>query len=73
MNENAPKHGWTIPDIRDLQAEYREAGHSDMTKLKILYFCNSRGGFSILKKGRGQSKKMKKNPRKCEKNVDNST
>jgi uncharacterized protein (DUF302 family) len=49
MNENAPKHGWTIPDIRDLQAEYREAGHTDMTKVKILYFCNSKGGYSILK------------------------
>jgi uncharacterized protein (DUF302 family) len=47
--EAAPRNGWLIPDIRDLQKEYQEAGLSDATKVKIIYFCNPQGGFDILK------------------------
>ena len=45
----APRNGWQIPDIRDLQKEYIEAGLSDTTKVKIIYFCNPQGGHDILK------------------------
>lgn len=46
---SAPENGWTIPDIRDLQEEYQKAGLTDMTRLKILYFCMAESGYKILK------------------------
>ncbi len=49
LEESAKKNGWTIPEIRDLQQDYIEAGLEDMTKVKILYFCNAQGGYDILK------------------------
>ena len=49
LEESAKKNGWTIPEIRDLQRDYVEEGLEDMTKVKILYFCNSQGGYNILK------------------------
>jgi len=49
LEESAKNTGWTIPEIRDLQQDYIEEGHEDMTKVKILYFCNSQGGYNILK------------------------
>ncbi len=53
--EAASINGWQIPDIRDLQREYQEAGLSDMTKVKIIYFCNPPGGYDILKDDRNKS------------------
>ena len=49
VTEAAPRNGWRILDIRDLQKEYQEAGLSEMTKVKIIYFCNPQGGYDILK------------------------
>ena len=49
LEESAKKNGWTIPEIRDLQDDYIEEGLEDMTKVKILYFCNAQGGYNILK------------------------
>ena len=49
LEESAIKNGWTIPEIRNLQQDYIEAGLEDMTKVKILYFCNAQGGYDILK------------------------
>ena len=49
LEESAKKNGWTIPEIRDLQQDYIEDGLEDMTKVKILYFCNAQGGYNILK------------------------
>ncbi len=49
INTSAKKNGWEIPEIRDLQQDYKEAGLKDMTKLKIIYFCNPNGGYRILK------------------------
>jgi uncharacterized protein (DUF302 family) len=49
LEESAKKNGWTIPEIRDLQQDYIEDGLEDMTKIKILYFCNAQGGYNILK------------------------
>ena len=48
LNENALKNGWTIPDVRNLQQEYIDSGIKEMTRLKVLYFCNSQGGYSII-------------------------
>ncbi len=53
--EAASINGWKIPDIRDLQREYQEAGLSDMTKVKIIYFCNPQGGYDMLKDDRNKS------------------
>ena len=53
--EAATRNGWQIPDIRDLQKEYQEAGFSGMTKVKILYFCNPQGGYDILKDDKNKS------------------
>ena len=49
LEESAKRNGWTIPEIRDLQQDYIEEGLEDMTKVKILYFCNAQGGYNILK------------------------
>ena len=49
LEKSAKKNGWTIPEIRDLQQDYIEDGLEDMTKIKILYFCNPQGGYNILK------------------------
>jgi uncharacterized protein (DUF302 family) len=49
LEESAKGNGWTIPEIRDLQQDYVEAGLEDMKKVKILYFCNPQGGYNILK------------------------
>jgi uncharacterized protein (DUF302 family) len=48
LHENALQNGWTIPDVRDLQQEYINSGIKEMTRLKVLYFCNTQGGYSIL-------------------------
>ena len=53
--EAAPRNGWEIPNIRDLQKVYQEAGLSEMTKVKIIYFCNPQGGYDILKDDRNKS------------------
>ncbi len=49
LEQNAINNKWEIPDTRDLQKEYHEHGLKDMTKLKVLYFCNPEGGYSIIK------------------------
>ena len=48
LQNNALNNGWTIPDVRNLQQEYINSGIKEMTRLKVLYFCNSRGGYSII-------------------------
>ena len=49
LEQNAVKCGWEIPQVRNLQHTYLEAGLSDMTRVKILYLCNPEGGYAILK------------------------
>ena len=48
LNESAQKYGWEIPMVHDLQKRYQEAGYTDMTKVKTLYFCDPHGGYRIL-------------------------
>jgi uncharacterized protein (DUF302 family) len=48
LEDNAVKCGWEVPQVRDLQAVYLEAGLKDMSKVKIIYLCNPKGGYSIL-------------------------
>ena len=48
LHQNALNNGWTIPDVRNLQQEYIDSGIEEMTRLKVLYFCNSQGGYSII-------------------------
>jgi uncharacterized protein (DUF302 family) len=48
LTDSAEQNGWTIPDTRDLQREYHEAGLTDMTPCTILYFCSAEGGYAIL-------------------------
>jgi uncharacterized protein (DUF302 family) len=49
LERNTVMNGWEIPQVRDLQHTYLEAGLSDMTRVKILYLCNPEGGYAILK------------------------
>jgi uncharacterized protein (DUF302 family) len=49
LSENAPKNNWHIPDIRDLQKLWKEEGVENPPKIKILYFCNAQGGYTITK------------------------
>lgn len=55
IRESAVRHGWEIPSIHDLQREYQAAGHNDMTRMKIIYFCNPHGGYRILKDDHNKS------------------
>ena len=48
LSESAKQNGWVIPDTRDIQREYHEAGLNDMTPCTILYFCNPHGGYAIF-------------------------
>tara|TARA_B100000315_G_scaffold255414_1_gene298685 strand:- start:25 stop:429 length:405 start_codon:yes stop_codon:yes gene_type:complete len=48
VSEAAKKNGWHVPDIRDLQKVYQEAGHKDMTKLKTIALCKPHGAYKIL-------------------------
>ena len=48
LHKNALNNGWTIPDVRNLQQEYIDSGIEEMTRLKVLYYCNSQGGYSII-------------------------
>ncbi len=48
VTESAKENGWEIPWIHDLQSEYHAAGHEDMTRVNIIYFCNPDGGNNIL-------------------------
>jgi uncharacterized protein (DUF302 family) len=49
LSEAAQRNGWQIPMVHDLQKTYVEAGHEDMTRVKVLYFCFPDGGYQILK------------------------
>lgn len=49
LNTNAPKNNWRIPDIRDLQQLWKDGGVSNPPRIKILYFCNASGGYTITK------------------------
>ena len=49
IKESAIKCGWEIPNVFDLQQQNHQAGHEDMTRMKIIYFCNPHGGYRILK------------------------
>ena len=49
LTESAPKNGWFIPDTRDLQKLWKEQGIENASKIKILYFCDAKGGYSITK------------------------
>ncbi len=48
LSESAKQNGWLIPDTRDLQREYHDAGLHEMTQCTILYFCNPQGGYAIF-------------------------
>jgi uncharacterized protein (DUF302 family) len=48
LSESAKQNGWLIPDTRDLQHEYHQAGLNEMTRCTILYFCNPQGGYAIF-------------------------
>lgn len=48
LHKSALNNGWKIPDVRNLQKEYIDSGIKEMTRLKVLYFCNAKGGYSII-------------------------
>ncbi len=47
LMDSIPKNNWTIPDTRDLQKLWKEEGVKEAPKIKILYLCNSKGGYEI--------------------------
>lgn len=49
LEKNGEANGWDVEGVRDLQKTYIKAGLKDMSKVKILYFCNPEGGYAILK------------------------
>ncbi len=49
VEKAARENGWVIPDTRDLQELWIKEDIKDMTRLKVIYFCNPSGGFEIIK------------------------
>jgi len=47
--DTAPKYDWIIPEVRDLQEDYHRAGVKEMTRMKVIYFCNPQSAYGILK------------------------
>lgn len=54
LREAAPRNGWEVPFENDLQEDYIRAGHEDMTRCTVLYFCNPHGGYDILSADRNK-------------------
>ena len=46
---SAENAGWSIPFTNDLQKQYAIKGLKGMTKVTVLYFCDPKGGYKILK------------------------
>lgn len=49
INKSALERGWKVPKIYDIQKSLMEAGHKDMTKIKILSICQPTHAYNILK------------------------
>ena len=49
INENALNSGWMVPKIYNIQKSLVNAGHSDMTRLKIISLCQPDHAYNILK------------------------
>ena len=45
----AESNGWKIPVIHDLQASLVKAGHTDMTKVKVIELCHPHYAYDVLK------------------------
>lgn len=54
LTRSAEAQGWEIPMVYDLQEGYQQAGYQDMSRIKILYFCNPQGGYRILQDDRNK-------------------
>ena len=48
INEAALNNGWKVPKIYDIQKSLAAAGHTEMTRLKILSICQPDAAYSIL-------------------------
>lgn len=48
IEENAAKHGWAVPKIYNLQKTLQEAGHEEMTSVKIVSLCQPDHAFRVL-------------------------
>ncbi|MEW6259004.1 MAG: DUF302 domain-containing protein [Thermodesulfobacteriota bacterium] len=49
IERNALSGHWKVPKIYDLQQTLQEAGHEDMTPVKILSICQPHHAYNILK------------------------
>lgn len=49
ITEAAESRGWQVPKIYNLQKSLQNAGHEDMTQLKILSICQPHHAYNILK------------------------
>ena len=49
IKEAALKQGWQVPKIYDIQKSLKKAGHEDITRIKILSFCQPDHAYKILK------------------------
>ena len=49
INQSAAEsNGWKIPVIHDLQASLVKAGHTDMTKVKVIELCHPHYAYDVL-------------------------
>lgn len=48
INETAVEHGWNVPKVYDIQKSLRNAGYSDMSKVKVISICQPHHAYEIL-------------------------
>jgi uncharacterized protein (DUF302 family) len=47
--DEAKKRNWKVPNVYDIQNTLRDAGHEDMTRLKIVSICQPHHAHTILR------------------------
>lgn len=48
ITDNAVSSGWQVPKVYDIQNSLKEAGHTDMTELRVVSLCQPDHAYSIL-------------------------
>lgn len=49
IENSAVEQGWKVPKIYDIQKNLVDAGHTEMTRLKIISLCSPEHAYEILK------------------------
>ncbi|MCA9970696.1 MAG: DUF302 domain-containing protein, partial [Anaerolineales bacterium] len=48
IEEAAKSRGWKVPKVYDIQKTLQDAGHADMTRVKIVSICQPHHAYNVL-------------------------